>query len=114
MIDKSPIGERGAWSLAWQRFRHHRLAMASAALLILMAILSAAAPLFEILLDIDAARVELLRRFALPSGDAWLGRDELGRDVFVRMLYGGQVSLLVGAVTAIAAAEKASLNSMRS
>jgi peptide/nickel transport system permease protein len=78
--------------------------MASAALLILLAILSAAAPLFEILLDIDAARVELLRRFALPSGNAWLGRDELGRDVFVRMLYGGQVSLLVGAVTAIAAA----------
>ena len=104
MIDKSPIGEPGAWSLAWQRFRHHRLAMASAALLILLAIFSAAAPLFEILLDIDAARVELLRRFALPSGDAWLGRDELGRDVFVRMLYGGQVSLLVGAVTAIAAA----------
>ena len=104
MIDKSPIGEPGAWSLAGQRFRHHRLAMASAALLILLAIFSAAAPLFEILLDIDAARVELLRRFALPSGDAWLGRDELGRDVFVRMLYGGQVSLLVGAVTAIAAA----------
>ena len=60
--------------------------------------------MLEILLEIDASRVDLLHRFSLPSGDAWLGRDELGRDVFVRLLYGGQVSLLVGAVTAIAAA----------
>lgn len=104
MSQKSTIGEHGAWSLAWQRFRNHRLAMASAALLILLAILSAAAPLFEILFDIDASRVDLLRRFTLPAADAWLGRDELGRDVFVRMLYGGQVSLMVGAVTAVAAA----------
>ena len=104
MSDKPPISERGAWSLAWQRFRHHKLAMASAALLIVLAVLSAAAPLFEIMFGIDASRVDLLHRFTLPTTDAWLGRDELGRDVFVRMLYGGQVSLLVGAVTAIAAA----------
>ena len=104
MSDKPPISERGAWSLAWQRFRHHKLAMASAALLIVLAVLSAVAPLFEIMFGIDASRVDLLHRFTLPTTDAWLGRDELGRDVFVRMLYGGQVSLLVGAVTAIAAA----------
>ncbi|MDP7600456.1 MAG: ABC transporter permease, partial [Rhodospirillales bacterium] len=35
---------------------------------------------------------------------AWLGLDELGRDVFTRLLYGGQVSLLVGLVTALVAA----------
>jgi len=69
-----------------------------------LAVLSAVAPLFEIMFGIDASRVDLLHRFTLPTTDAWLGRDELGRDVFVRMLYGGQVSLLVGAVTAIAAA----------
>ncbi|MEE2760332.1 MAG: ABC transporter permease [Pseudomonadota bacterium] len=99
-----PAVKRGAWSFAWRRFRQHRLAMASAALLIILTLLSAAAPLLEFLLEIDASRVDLLRRFDLPSGGAWLGRDELGRDVFVRLLYGGQISLLVGAVTAIAAA----------
>jgi peptide/nickel transport system permease protein len=104
MSDKPSISDRGAWSLAWQRFRRHRLAMGSAALLIVLAVLSAAAPLFEILFGIDASRVDLLHRFTLPTANAWLGRDELGRDVFVRMLYGGQVSLMVGAVTAIAAA----------
>jgi peptide/nickel transport system permease protein len=104
MTDNPATREPTAWNLAWRRFRNHRLAMVSAALLIILAVLSAAAPLFEIQLDIDAARVELLHRFALPSAGAWLGRDELGRDVFVRMLYGGQISLLVGAVTAVAAA----------
>ncbi|MDP6843771.1 MAG: ABC transporter permease [Rhodospirillales bacterium] len=104
MIGEPATLERTAWNLAWRRFRKHRLAMASASLLGILAVLSVAAPLFEFGLEIDAARVELLRRFALPSGDAWLGRDELGRDVFVRLWYGGQISLLVGIVTALAAA----------
>ena len=40
-----------------------------------------------------------------PSADHWLGTDEVGRDVYTRLLYGGRVSLLVGIVsTAIAAA----------
>jgi peptide/nickel transport system permease protein len=43
-------------------------------------------------------------RHRCQSAEAWLGRDELGRDVLVRLLYGGQVSLLVGIVSALVAA----------
>lgn len=95
---------QSTWALAGRRFLKHKLAVISGCYLIFICLLSASAPLFEFLLDIDANKANLFSRFTLPDLGAWLGRDELGRDVFVRMLYGGQVSLLVGLVTALVAA----------
>lgn len=92
------------WALAGRRFMKHKLAVASGCYLIFICLLALSAPLFEILRDIDANQADLFKRFTLPSYAAWLGRDELGRDVFTRLLYGGQVSLLVGLVTALVAA----------
>jgi peptide/nickel transport system permease protein len=89
---------------AWRRFRRHPLALAGAAVLTILTLAAICAPLVEAALGVDANRVNLLMRFAPPSAEAWLGRDELGRDVLVRLLYGGQVSLLVGVVTALVAA----------
>jgi peptide/nickel transport system permease protein len=89
---------------AWRRFRRHPLALVGAGVLIVLALAALSAPLVEAAFGIDANQVNLMARFAPPSADAWLGRDELGRDVFVRLLYGGQVSLLVGVVTALVAA----------
>lgn len=89
---------------AWDKFSRHPLALVGAGVLIVLIAASLSASLFEAGLGIDANKVDLLRRFAAPSAEAWLGRDELGRDVFVRLLYGGQVSLLVGVVTALIAA----------
>ncbi len=93
-----------AFTLARQRFLRHRLAVVSGLFILFMAVLSASAPLIESVRGIDAYEVDLYGRFALPSLDTWLGKDELGRPVFVRLLYGGQVSLLVGLVTALVAA----------
>lgn len=93
-----------ARSLAWRRFRRHPFALASVVLLATFALASLCAPLIETALGIDANKVDLLARLAPASAEAWLGRDELGRDIFVRLLYGGQVSLLVGIVTALVAA----------
>ncbi|MCH7904574.1 MAG: ABC transporter permease [Armatimonadetes bacterium] len=47
--------------------------------------------------------VALGEKFLLPSGEHWLGTDELGRDVFARVAYGARMSLLVGFVVQIAA-----------
>ncbi len=93
-----------AFTLARRRFFRHKLAVASGLFILFMAVLSASASLIELLRGIDANEVNLFGRFALPSLAAWLGNDELGRDVFVRLLYGGQVSLLVGLITALVAA----------
>ncbi|MEL0108127.1 MAG: ABC transporter permease [Rhodospirillaceae bacterium] len=91
-------------TLAWRRFRRHTVALFCAGVLICMAILSFSAPLIELLLNTDANLVNLYERFAGPSWKHPLGTDELGRDVFVRLLYGGQVSLMVGLTAAFAAA----------
>ncbi len=43
----------------------------------------------------DGNAQDLQNRFSGPSSDAFLGRDQLGRDLFMRILQGGQISLLV-------------------
>jgi peptide/nickel transport system permease protein len=88
----------------WRRFLQHRLAVASLAALVLLALLSIAAPLVERMLGVDAGLANLFGRFAPPSLQHPLGTDELGRDLLVRLLYGGQVSLLVGIVAALLSA----------
>jgi peptide/nickel transport system permease protein len=50
------------------------------------------------------ALVDLRHRLGAPSIAHWLGTDELGRDLLLRLCLGGRVSLLVGFVAAIAAA----------
>jgi peptide/nickel transport system permease protein len=90
--------------LLLRRFLRHRLAVVSAVVLFLLALCSLAAPLFAAWLGHDPNAVDLLGRFGPPSADHPLGTDELGRDLLLRLLYGGQVSLFVGLVGAVAAA----------
>jgi peptide/nickel transport system permease protein len=65
---------------------------------------SFAAPLVNALLGIDPNIVDLLDRMAGPSLAHPLGTDELGRDVLLRLLAGGRVSLAIGIAAALAAA----------
>jgi peptide/nickel transport system permease protein len=95
---------RSVRAILWQRFLKHRLAVGSLIVLILLMLAALAAPLTEAVSGLDANKVDLLGRFAPPSAAHWLGNDELGRDLLLRLLYGGQVSLLVGLAAALCSA----------
>jgi len=91
-------------ALTWRRFRRHHLAVASGVALVALAVLAIAAPVVEGMLGVEQDAVDLLGRFSAPSAAHPLGTDELGRDVLVRLLYGGRVSLFVGMTAAVCAA----------
>lgn len=93
-----------AGAQARARFAGNPLAVASLCLLVLFALLAAGAPLIEAAFGVDASQVDLSHIYAGASPQAWLGYDELGRNELLRLLYGGQVSLLVGVVAALVSA----------
>ncbi len=88
----------------WHRFLDHHLAVGSGILLVVLASAAIAAPLIETWMGQDVTRVNLFNRFGPPDATHPLGTDEAGRDVLLRLLYGGRVSLFVGLVTAVFAA----------
>ena len=89
---------------AWRRMLRHRLAWISLAFLSALLVLALAAPLLAELRGIDPTETDLFRRFEGPSARHWLGTDDLGRDLFQRLLDGGRVSLLVGISGAVLSA----------
>lgn len=80
------------------------LARAALVLLIAIAVLSALAPVIGAWLGQDLVETDLLNRYQPPSLDHPLGTDEIGRDLLLRLLYGGRVSLAVGLTAALLAA----------
>jgi oligopeptide transport system permease protein len=90
-----PTAERGSspWHDAWLRLRRNRLAVAGG---VTLAILAAACVLGPLISPYDYADQNLDNTFAPPGAAHWLGTDQLGRDLLVRVLYGGRISLGVG------------------
>lgn len=95
LIAEEPV--RGQWSLFWRRFRKHKLAVVSLAVLCVIFVAAAAAPLAA---PYDPNKNDLkLARFgepAHPSLSHPMGTDQIGRDILSRVIYGARVSLVVG------------------
>jgi ABC-type dipeptide/oligopeptide/nickel transport system permease subunit len=74
----------------WKRFRRNKVAMAAAIYLVLL-ILAALFSKHIGLQDPNAQNLEQINH--TPSGAHWFGQDDLGRDVFARVIYGARISL---------------------
>ncbi|GGM61903.1 ABC transporter permease [Dactylosporangium sucinum] len=83
----------GSVRAAANRFRSDGTAMFGLIVILVTLIAAVCAPLIG-RYDPNATNLDEVMR--APSGSHWLGTDELGRDVFTRLLYGAQTSLTVG------------------
>ena len=100
LLTETPMSRgQAAWGRRyrlWLQFRHNKLAMAGLIIAVLLILLSLLAP---VLATYDPGAQDLGNRLARPSAAHWLGTDELGRDVYSRLLYGGRITL--GMVVAV-------------
>jgi len=88
------------WRDAWRRLRKNRFAMAGMIIILFFLILALIAPL---LTSYSYYEQNLANRLLPPSGEHWMGTDDLGRDILTRIAYGARVSLQVGFFAVIGA-----------
>lgn len=86
-----------------RRLLRDPIALAALLVLVLLALAAVCAPLVEAALGMEADSVDLFNRLSPPSPEHPLGTDELGRDLLLRLLEGGRVSLAVGLSAALVA-----------
>ena len=84
---------RTYWQDVWQRLRHHRVALVALIVFGLIILYSTAGPLSS---SYSFSKTDLRSRLLAPSQEHYFGTDELGRDIALRIMVGGRVSLLVG------------------
>lgn len=82
---------------AWKRFRKNRMALIGAFFLAAFSLVIIIGPMVS---QYTYDAIDLYAINQPPSVRHWFGTDSLGRDLFVRVLYGGRISLTVGVVSA--------------
>ena len=89
--------KRSQWMEVWRRLRKNKMAMLGLAVILILILLAGFANQIA-----DYEEVAIKRntpnRLKGPSKDNWLGTDDLGRDIFARIIHGARISLMVGVV----------------
>ncbi len=91
------MNERSLGRQVLKRFFKHHLAVVALVLLVIMVTVALAASLSPY----SPTQQDPAHPFQPPTAVHWFGTDELGRDIFTRILYGGRVSLLVGLISTL-------------
>jgi peptide/nickel transport system permease protein len=85
---------KGYWARVWQRLRDDKLTLATIGVLVILLIMTVFAPAFTAYDPYAGSVLSRLKPIGFPGH--WLGTDEVGRDLWSRLVYGGRLSLLAG------------------
>lgn len=83
------------YEVFWKRFRGNRFAVVGGIVVAVLFLLSFLAPYIT---PYDPSVIDAYHVLMPPSAAHWMGTDELGRDVFTRIVFGARISLKVGFV----------------
>jgi ABC-type dipeptide/oligopeptide/nickel transport system permease subunit len=93
--DETGVYEESVSRSLLEMLRANKTAAVSLALIVIIMLAAAAAPLY---LPYSPNKPSLKERFAPPSAAHWLGCDDLGRDQLTRLVYGARISILIGII----------------
>ncbi len=83
------------WLDAFSRLIRSKTSFIGLLIILLLLVVAAMAP---VVATHDPTDQQLLDRYLAPSGDHWLGTDELGRDIYSRIVYGTRISIQIGLI----------------
>ncbi len=95
---RSPIKLVSQRQRAWRTFSRNRSALVGLVLIVLIVLVAIFAPLLS---PFDPVEQSTINRLQEPSATHPLGRDDFGRDVLSRILYGTRVALTVGVLSVL-------------
>ncbi len=85
--------------LIWRRFRRHRMALGGGIGLLILLVFIIGGSFY--VPESGANNGDLYARLKPPNAQHWFGTDSTGRDVFNRIIYGGQISLVIGVLAVL-------------
>ncbi|WP_309084653.1 ABC transporter permease [Chelativorans sp.] len=105
LLDDSPSSRlQASFGRAWRMFSALlRNPLAVAGMLIILALIAMAA-FAPWIAPYSATGQDLANRLVPPSAQHWMGTDELGRDIFSRVVYGARITLMIVVMVAVIAA----------
>ena len=87
------------WQMTWRRFRRHKMALVGAVVIVLLFVYAFGGAL--VYSEADANFTDTSLRLTGPTAEHPFGTDTVGRDILIRTIYGGQISLLIGLTAVI-------------
>ncbi|MDR1934852.1 MAG: ABC transporter permease [Candidatus Accumulibacter sp.] len=85
------------WSYVIKRLFARRIVLIAALTLLVIVLIAVLLPLLS---GVDPNAIEVMQRLRAPSAEHWAGTDELGRDLAMRIVWGGRYSIMIGIATA--------------
>jgi peptide/nickel transport system permease protein len=94
-VQKKDVDARTLYQDAWRRLKKNKVAMISLFVILLIALIAIFAPFIA---PYDPYETDAFNTLQPVSANHWCGTDNLGRDIFSRIIYGARISLLVGII----------------